>query len=111
MGTWAAKTEKKEKEKKKSKEEGTRQRKQKRRRRRKEEDEAAFECKKSPKKIIYSYRPKLASRPEFVEIDRNGLEFFPRWNRGASRSSLHVDTRFSSHSGRNGNGTELTTLL
>ena len=37
-----------------------------------EEDEAAFECKKSPKKIIYSYWPKLASQPEFIEIDRNG---------------------------------------
>ena len=77
MGTWAVKTEKKEKEKKKkSKEEGIRWRKKKRRRRgrrrRREEDEAAFKCKKSPKKIIYSYQPKLASRPEFTKIDRNG---------------------------------------
>jgi hypothetical protein len=43
-----------------------------------EEDEAAFECKKSPKKIIYSYWPKLASQPEFVEIDRNGRNS-PEW--------------------------------
>ncbi len=44
-----------------------------------------------------------------VEIRWNGPEFFPRWNRGASRSDLHAGTRFSSHSGRN--GTELTTLV
>ena len=44
-------------------------------------------------------RPKLAG---MTETRRNGLKFFPRWNKGVSRSGLHTSTRFSGRFSRNG---------
>jgi hypothetical protein len=41
-----------------------------------------------------------------TETHRNGPKLFSRWNKGVSRSGLHIGTRFS---GRN--GTVFTTLL
>ena len=52
--------------------------------------------------VIYSCRPKLVYWPKLAGMTktrRNGLEFFPRWNKRVSRSGLHTGTRFS---GRNG---------
>ena len=39
---------------------------------------------------------------------RNRLKFWPRWNMGVPHTGLHVGTRFSVRSGRN--GTEYTIL-
>ena len=53
---------------------------------------------------IYSCRLKLVYRPKLAgmtETRRNWPKFFPRWNKGVSRSDLHTGTRFSGHSGRN----------
>ena len=49
--------------------------------------------------IIYSCRPKLA---RMTETRRNGPKLFPRWNKGVSRSGLHIGKRFSGRSGQNG---------
>ena len=50
--------------------------------------------------------PKWTGMPE---THRNRPEFYPRWNRGVCHSGLHTDTKFSSHSGRN--GTKLITMV
>ena len=58
--------------------------------------------------FFFSYllcRPKLVYRPKLAGMTktrRNGLKFFPRWNKGVSRSDLHIGTRFSGRFGRNG---------
>jgi hypothetical protein len=49
--------------------------------------------------VIYSCRPKLA---RMTETRRNWPKFFPRWNKGVLHSGLHIGTRFSGRSGRNG---------
>ena len=58
--------------------------------------------------FFFSYllcRPKLVYRPKLAGMTktrRNALKFFPRWNKGVSRSDLHIGTRFSGRFGRNG---------
>ena len=59
--------------------------------------------------VIYWCRPKLVYQSKLVgmtETRRNEPKFFPRWNKGVSRSSLHTNTRFFDR-----NGTEYTTLI
>jgi hypothetical protein len=124
--SWAEKRKKKKKKKKKEEEEEPRRQRESRERRKKK---GRRRRRREQRKltmvvtdfffffffffsVIYSCRPKLVYRPKLAgmtETRRNGPKFFPRWNKGVSRSGLHTGTRFSGRSGRN--GTVFTTRL